>query len=58
MKYKLEIFIETKDRITKAELHSYVEEAIERWGGQFHPEDRCFPDNFKEVTVTSLEIEK
>ena len=53
-KYRFYVEIDTKDPVLKTVLKEYVQEAVENWGGQFHPDDALFPSNLKLVTVYTI----
>ncbi len=42
MKRRIQISAEVPDGATDEEVAAYVAEAIEYWGGQFHPQNPLF----------------
>lgn len=63
MKYQatlsFDILYEKLSPAEKAELREYIQEAVEIWGGQRHPDDWLFyPFKEKSVKVTNLKTVK
>jgi hypothetical protein len=41
---------------TSTEARAHVREAVECWGGQYHPDDPFFSGNVQKVTVVSAPV--
>ena len=53
MRVKVEVFVEfgDGDEPTLGEIDKYIEDAICRWGGTYHPDSPFFPTRIGEVIV-------
>jgi hypothetical protein len=38
----LEVTVTVPEEVAMKDLHQYVREAVDSWGGSFHPEDLLF----------------
>lgn len=39
-------------------VQSYIREAVDTWGGQYHPDDLLFASNITKVTVSPIKDKK
>lgn len=44
----------TYNKATKTDIKDYIREAVEHWGGQFHPNHPLFSAHIDKVTVKSV----
>jgi hypothetical protein len=48
------VTVKTKEPVLVIEALDYIQEAVETWGGQRHPDDPFFPSNLEEVIVQRI----
>jgi hypothetical protein len=48
---RLSLRIQLRHRVNKKHLQAHIKDAIENWGGQYHPSDELF-DGVKRVSTS------